>query len=109
MTIEQFNHYNEIKEMPQEWIGQGYGYKKYDFDWENGNPTDIIYIPEYAYYEGDDLIEVPRDCAYSKQDFIGICNGDESNALYLFECVDWQFPETMYNEIDWDLKEEVEV
>ena len=103
MTLEQFNRYNKTKSMPYEWIGQGNGYKDTEFDWDNGNPTDIIYIPEYG-YDGD---TVKRENAFSKEDFIDICNGDEGDALYLFDSVDWQFPSSLYNELDWE-KEEVD-
>ena len=100
MTIEQFNYYNETKSMPQDWIGQGYGYKA-DFDWDNGNPDDIFYIPEFAYEEGESgnsIPVVPRGSAYSKNDFLRLANGNDAGALELFEWVDWQFPESARDE-----------
>ena len=98
MTIEQFNEYNKTNAIPYEWIGQGYGYKDFNFDWEKGNPTDIIYIPENGYDGklGEEYVE--RGCAYSKQDFLDICNGIDDAAHDLFCAVDWQFPTTLFNE-----------
>ena len=96
MTIQEFNKLNETGHVPVGWIGQGWGYKDNEFDWNNGNPTDIIYIPEHA-YDDDPVID-----AYSKQDFIDLCDGKEKRALYVFEAVDWQYPETFYDECDFD-------
>ena len=97
MTLKEFENYNKTRTMPQDWIGQGYGYKDNDFDWNNGDATLIIYIPEYAYNE-DNVVK--REDAYSKQDFIEICDGDEEKALYIFDTVDWQFPENLID--DWE-------
>lgn len=98
MTIEQFNEYNRQGEVPQEWIGQGSGYKDDDFDWENGNETDIIYIPEYAYINE----KVKREEAYSKEDLKGLCEdyGFEGMEQTLFDELDWQFPESLL--IEWE-------
>lgn len=109
MTIEQFNNYNEAKSIPRDWIGQGYGYKDNEFDWDNGNPTDIIYIPEYGYDRDGEQCYVVRENAYSKEDFIDLCDGNEKKAAYIFEVVDWQFPESFYNEVDWEDDVESEV
>lgn len=103
MTIEEFNRHNELRDMPYEWIGQGYGYKNTEFDWVNGNDDEIIYIPEHAYE--DDIVE--RDCAYSKRDLINLCFGNESKALELFDEVDWQFPETLLDE--WEREDEPKI
>lgn len=105
MTIEDFNLYNENKDMPYEDIGQGMGYKDTDFDWYNGNPTDIIYIPEYGY---DDKGYVKREDAFSKNDFIELvrtwiedndCKAFDKEierlALTIFDMVDWQFPASL--------------
>lgn len=107
MTIEEFNKYNETKTMPYENIGQGNGYKDYDFDWENGNSKDIIYIPEYG-YEKDGTVK--RENAYSKQDIIDAvkecCSPEDSKktkkistfAQNVFDTADWQFPTTLIDE-----------
>lgn len=109
MTIEEFNKYNETKTMPCEDIGQGNGYKDFDFDWETGNPKDIIYIPEYG-YEADGTVK--RENAYSKQDIIDAvrecCTPEDAKktkkisavAQNVFETVDWQFPTTLL--VEWD-------
>ena len=102
MTIEQFHKHNDNHDMPYNWIGQGYGYKDNEFDWDNGNPTDIIYIPEYGYDWDGEQCYVVRENAYSKEDFIDLCDGDKGRALFIFEAVDWQYPETFYDECDFD-------
>ena len=43
---------------------------------------------------------------YTKQDFVDICNGDEAMARELFDHVDWQMPETLWDE--WLDEEEEE-
>lgn len=102
MTIEEFNNRSKTGHVPISWIGQGWGYKDKEFDWANGNPTDIIYIPEYGYDWNGEQCYVERENAYSKEDFIDLCNGDEGRALFVFEAVDWQFPSSFYNEVDWE-------
>ena len=105
MTIEDFDLYNMNKEMPYEDIGQGNGYKDVDFDWETGNPTDIIYIPEYGY---DSNGCVKREDAFSKNDFIKLVQDwlddtghkafdkeIEQMAHTIFDIVDWQFPSSL--------------
>lgn len=51
----------------------------------------ICYISEYGSLEENDF--------YTKQDFINICNGDEKMAYDLFNMVDWQHPETAFEEL----------
>lgn len=101
MTIEEYNKHIENNDMPRAWIGQGWGYKDYNFDWDKGNPTDIIYIPEYGYPEPEHGFD--EYYGHSKNDFIQICGGNEEEAYALFDSVDWQFPETLYDE--WDIGE----
>lgn len=112
MTITQFREYNKLGTMPCEWIGQGYGYKVTDIDWNDLNDDDIIYIPEYAYKKEDDgTTLVSKEDAYSKNDFIrlireldekyldvGRCVQVNKMAAELFEAVDWQFPESLLYE-----------
>ena len=55
------------------WIGQGYGYKV--DNWDKAELDDIVYIPEYGYdtdEEGREYIEH----AYTKQDFLDLCEGN---------------------------------
>lgn len=79
--------------VPQ-WIGQGYGYK-IDKNWEEIQPNEVIYIPEYGYREETHIPE----SFYTKQDFINIVG--KERAKQLFYDVDWQFPETLADEYDW--------
>lgn len=81
------------------YIGQGYGYKK-DIDWEQVSPEEVIYIPEYGYRNGT----ICEDSIYTKKDFIDITGGDNKLAQELFEDVDWQHPETLYDE--WEVDNE---
>lgn len=94
MTIAEFNKYNVIKSMPCFDIGQGYGYKADEIP---ANHDDIIYIPEYGYADNG---TVKRDNAYSFNDLLDI-TGSEAKAAYLFEYIDWQFPETAHEEIEY--------
>ena len=96
MTIEEYKKHIENDDMPRNWIGQGWGYKDLSFDWDKGNSTDIIYIPEHGYPELD--LGFDEYDGYSKNDFIQICDGNETEANALFYSVDWQFPETLYDE-----------
>ena len=114
MTVKEFKAHNKAGTMPREWIGQGYGYKDISKEWEDMNPDDIIYIPEYAYEDEEDgTIFVSRENAYSKNDFkriiqrldyewrdIGRCVEVNRMAKELFESVDWQFPESLANEME---------
>lgn len=110
MTLAEFNRYNENKNMPYDYIGQGNGYKVMDRKWDDIDNDEIIYIPEYG-YEGN---YVERANAYSKRDFKNAVKDMypklkgkrlDDLACSLFECVDWQFPETVLLE-DWFLTDE---
>lgn len=46
----------------------------------------VCYVPELS------------DTAYSHQDFLDLCNGQEKFAKACFEAVDWQHPETWLDE-----------
>ena len=112
MTIAEFEKNNIERTMPKEWIGQGWGYKA---EWNPDRPTDIIYIPEYG-YEDTDLEEgeelegdlVPRENAFSVEDFIRICDGDEKKAERVFDSADWQFPYSILDEPWFECEEESE-
>lgn len=107
MTIAEFTEYNKQHTMPREWIGQGYGYKA---KWNPDSPTDIIYIPEYGYedtlYDEDEVAGdmVLRENAYSYEDFMRICDGNEKKAHALFDNVDWQTPDSVLDEewFEWE-------
>lgn len=94
MLVTQFE-IDQNREFPYEWIGQGWGYKNPDYKTED----EIIYIPESA-YENEHA-----KYGYSFKDFLDICDGDRERAEYLFEWVDWQHPDTAYEDIIWDEEE----
>lgn len=91
--------FNLEKVIPSEWIGQGYGYKP-DIDWDTVDLDEIIYIPECAYMDNDCKCD-PISSVYTKQDFLDIC-GNDNDAEILYSIVDWQCPETLCDELDWD-------
>ena len=95
---------NVLKVFKSRDIGQGYGYKLYK-DWDKIEDDEVIYIPEYAYKQiepEEKWFDVPFSIngCYTKEDFIDIV-GDEERAQTLFEDVDWQYPETLADEYDW--------
>lgn len=51
------------------------------------HPERVCYVPELS------------DAAYTRQDFLAMCNGQEELAEFLFEMVDWQSPETLKSEL----------
>ena len=82
-------------------------------------PDEICYISEDALEEYGEVFgengllkfanlnyDIPR--GYSHNDFLKLCNGKEDMAREVFEAVDWQSPETYYeekledDEISWD-------
>lgn len=91
-----------IKELNADWlpvefypsyIGQGYGFKA-DIVIEDIDEDEVIYIPEYGYKNNAPLL----DSIYTKKDLLDICKGDEDLMLFIWETLDWQYPETLYNE-----------
>ena len=57
-------------------------------------PDEIVYVPEKGF---DDL---PLDFTYyTKQDLLDLCNGCEELAEYIFESLEWQYPETYLEEL----------
>lgn len=92
-------------------IGQGYGYKS-NKEWDSMKLDDVIYIPEAGYAEQDTGVickyPIQYECVYSKQDFIDIVKDYvkpsrvEAEAQALFNMVDWQIPEVLADELDFD-------
>ena len=78
--------YNETTgEYIRDFEGQGFYYKDYD---AYMNKTDeVCYIPEL------------HDQRYTYADFIEIAKHNEDLAMYLFTTVDWQSPETLFNDL----------
>jgi hypothetical protein len=71
---------------------QGYVFK--DEEAFLHHPDKVCYIPEL------------HDSGYTRQSFVDLCNGREDFAAILFEYVDWQSPETLFEEWfmngEWD-------
>ena len=83
-------------EYKQSWIGQGYGYKA-DVIIDDVDENKVIYIPEYGYdEEGIPII----NCIYTKKDLLNICKNNNSLLEFMWETLNWQFPETLYNELE---------
>lgn len=59
------------------------------------HPEQVCYVPELS------------DAAYTRQDFLSLCNGQEAFARECFYAVDWQHPETWVDEQfildEWEL------
>ena len=57
-------------------------------------PDRVCYVPELS------------DSAYTRQDFLDMCNGQEEFAAECFYAVDWQHPDTwvdeQYREGEWN-------
>ncbi len=74
----------KLIEIKREFFRQGWVFK----DW--GAFRDSMDAPCY----------VPEldDTAYTKRDFLELCNGQENIAEELFNQLDWQSPSTLFNE-----------
>lgn len=75
----------EIAELEKEFYGQGYIFK----DWEaySHRPDDPCYVPELS------------DTVYTANDILGLCNNQKEFADEIFGGVDWQHPESLFD--DW--------
>lgn len=92
-------------------IGQGMGYKS-SKSWNDIKDDEVVYIPEVGYTEYDTDIfhkyPVNTECIYSKQDFIDIVKDKvkpsrvDEEAEALFYAVDWQTPELLAEEWEFD-------
>lgn len=74
----------------------------------------VCYVPEFGFENADEnpfefcekeaiasVVENNNYVAiqgYTRQDFIELCNGDEKWAKELYDHVDWQLPETLWDE-----------
>lgn len=74
-----------IVELKRECYGQGWIFK--DKDAFENNPDAPCYVPELS------------DMVYTRNDFLGMCNGQEEIAERVFESIDWQHPETYLDEL----------
>ena len=92
-------------------IGQGNGYKSTK-DWDRMLPDEVIYIPECGYAKKDkgeySGYVQNENCIYTKQDFIDIVKNKvkpsrvDDEAFALFDMVDWQSPELLADELNYD-------
>lgn len=69
---------------------------------------EICHIPEY-YDETDENGLLEDVATYTKLDFMELCDNIKWRAVFVYEGVDWQYPETYYDEIDWEELEEFEM
>lgn len=74
----------------KEWYGQGNIYKDWDAYYKN------LPLPCYA---PDDEVAHGNTDWYSPKDFLRIARGNKTIADRLFEYVDWQHPESVFE--DW--------
>lgn len=99
-------------------LEQGYGYK--NFKAYNRDVYETSYISEYGYEEykkqiqeainhynkneftleelADSVKEAEKDNGYSHKDFLVLTNYQEEISSHLFDAVDWQYPDTLFNE-----------
>lgn len=119
MKVEDFKKLNGTPNLPNGWIGQGYGYKD-ERIWAEIAEDEVIYIPEYAYEYQEDgcCVITDLDDIYTKESFRDLVVNElgdirdkemiDSIACDLFYTVDWQYPESLINEGYLDsLKEEM--
>ena len=69
-----------------------------------GTEQGFVYKNKWAFYSrSDDISYIPElgDEPYRYQDFLELCEFDEF-AQDVFETVDWQYPETYRDEMDYD-------
>jgi len=69
----------------KDFSGQGYFYLDYEAFFNKTG--EVCYIPELF------------DTHYTYMDFLKIAKNNEILALYLFTTVDWQSPETLFNDL----------
>ena len=79
------NEDGEIVELEKEYYRQGWIFKdEYAFHHEPKKPC---YVPEEE-----------EEGFYTREDFLVLCNGQEDIAEMIFDEVDWQHPETYFDE-----------
>ena len=69
-----------------------------------GTEQGFVYKNEWAFYShSDEICYIPEfgDEPYRYQDFLELCEFQEF-AEDVFQMVDWQFPETYWDELDYD-------
>lgn len=86
------------KDYPYEWDEEGYCYKNEQA--YNNDRNAICYIPEAAYDDNEEDT-IDREDAYSHNDLLELCEGDNRICDILFSCLGWSCPETVL--IDMEL------
>ncbi len=79
---------------------QGYIYKS-DKSFDELKDDEVCYMPEYYAEVNEKGLIVDVDI-YTKADFMEICEDIKWQASALYEFVDWQHPETLYDETAWE-------
>lgn len=78
------------------------GYYKANIPWGEFKDVDldeIVYIPENGYeYLDSGEIDVDMLCYYTAGNLINMFNGNVEAAEVLFDTLDWQFPDTLFDE-----------
>ena len=87
--------------LPFRWIGQGWGYKVTQEEFDRAKVNEVVYISETGMESlmlccgtGEDL----SDVEWTKKQFVDLCGGDETAAELLFHAVDWQNPDALLEE-----------
>lgn len=90
-----------IKSLPHYWeSSQGLVYKNEEA-WDLNSDDIIVYIPEYGIYPQDQR-QIDWKDGYSKKDILTICYNNEFVSRWIFDLLDWQSPETLFEEISED-------
>lgn len=84
---------NQPEIIEKDWYGQGMIYKNWDA-YEN-HPSEVCYIPELS------------DSKYTRKDIVEMCHGNEELAKEVFQCLDWQHPESLIE--DWMCNDDIVV
>ena len=90
-----------------EYHNQGWFYKDSEA-FENG--FGVCYIPEYAVEEfGGKMVEIEGETfyrlidiedTYSYTDLLNLTHNNHSKAIVLFEMLDYQYPQSLYQELE---------
>ena len=98
--IEQLN--NNI--LPREYMpvyisNKGEGYKIFT-RFSNLQDNIVCYIPEYGYIKNnEDTITITPEHIYTKQDILNICDNDKYKAVQLYENLEYEFPQDLYEDM----------
>ena len=74
-----------LRELERGWYEQGYIFK--DWDAFQNRPDDPCYVPELS------------DSVYTRNSIVELCDGQEVIAEIIFDNIDWQHPESYFDEL----------